>query len=92
MTQQEQEIERKKQKARPAAAGQGTGRISGYTAEDAKQIILEKVEKDCRHEASRMIKEIESQAKEEADEKAKNIITGAIRDVRQIRLQRARFP
>ncbi|MCI2196746.1 MAG: ribonuclease Y [Eubacterium sp.] len=80
MASQEQEIERKKQKAEETLQQQvqELERISGYTAEDAKQIILEKVEKDCRHEASRMIKEIESQAKEEADEKAKNIITGAI--------------
>lgn len=53
-------------------------RISGYTAEEAKAILLANVEKDIRVEASLMIKEIESKAKEEADKKAKEIITGAI--------------
>lgn len=53
-------------------------RISGYTVEDAKSILLDSVEKDIRVEASIMIKDIELKAKEEADKKAKEIITGAI--------------
>lgn len=53
-------------------------RISGYTVDEAKQILLQNTEKEVRHEASIMIKEIESKAKEEADKKAKNIITNAI--------------
>ncbi|MEG1469987.1 MAG: ribonuclease Y [Anaerovoracaceae bacterium] len=53
-------------------------RISGYTADEAKQILLAETEKDVRREASIMIKDIESKAKEEADKKAKEIITGAI--------------
>ncbi|MBQ1396434.1 MAG: ribonuclease Y [Eubacterium sp.] len=53
-------------------------KISGMTADEAKQILLEEIEKDVRHDASVMIKEIESKAKEEADSKAKNIIVGAI--------------
>jgi len=53
-------------------------RISGYTAEEAKAILLSNMEKEIRHDASVMIKEIETKAKEEADKKAKYIITGAI--------------
>lgn len=53
-------------------------RISGYTAEEAKSILLANIEKDVRHDASLMIKDIESKAKEEGDKKAKEIITGAI--------------
>lgn len=53
-------------------------RISGYTAEEAKAILLSNIEKDVRHDASLMIKDIESKAKEEADKKAKYIITNAI--------------
>lgn len=53
-------------------------RISGYTSEEAKNILLSNVEKEIRYEASIMIKDIESKAKEEADKKAKEIITGAI--------------
>ncbi|MBQ2311756.1 MAG: ribonuclease Y [Firmicutes bacterium] len=53
-------------------------RISGCTAEEAKQLLLRDLEKDIRHEASVMIKDIESKAKDEADKKAKDIIVGAI--------------
>lgn len=53
-------------------------RISGYTVEEAKALLLSNIEKEVRHDASLMIKDIESKAKEEADKKAKNIITGAI--------------
>lgn len=53
-------------------------RISGCSVEEAKAILLENTEKEIRYEASVMIKEIESKAKEEADKKAKEIITGAI--------------
>jgi ribonuclease Y len=53
-------------------------RISGYSVEEAKGLLLSNVEKEIRVEASIMIKEIESKAKEEADKKAKEIITGAI--------------
>ncbi|HQB08110.1 MAG TPA: Rnase Y domain-containing protein, partial [Rectinema sp.] len=53
-------------------------RISMCTAEEAKQQLLETIEKDVRHDASLMIKEIEAKAKEEGDKKAKEIITGAI--------------
>lgn len=53
-------------------------KISGYTVEEAKEILLANTEKDIRHEASIMIKDIEAKAREEADKKAKEIITGAI--------------
>ena len=53
-------------------------RISGYTIEEAKALLLSNIEKDVRHDASIMIKDIESKAKDEADKKAKYIITGAI--------------
>ena len=53
-------------------------KVSGYTAEEAKKLLLENIEKDVRVEASTVIREIESKAREEADQKAKEIITGAI--------------
>ena len=53
-------------------------RISGCTAEEAKQMLLKDLEKDIRHEASVMIRDVEAKAKEEADSKAKEIIVGAI--------------
>ncbi len=53
-------------------------KISGLTAEEAKALLLDEIEKDVRHDAAVMIKDIESKAKEDADKKAKEIITGAI--------------
>ncbi len=52
--------------------------ISGFTTEQAKEYLLQKVEVEVRHEMAVKINEIEQQAKEEADEKARNIISLAI--------------
>lgn len=53
-------------------------RISGLTSDDARKIILDNIEQEVRHESAIMIKEIEQQAKEEADKKAREIVTTAI--------------
>ena len=53
-------------------------RLSGLTAEEAKDYLLKSVEDEVRHEAAIMIKDIETQAKEEADKRAKNIISAGI--------------
>ena len=52
--------------------------ISGLTQEQAKAYILETVEDEVRHESAMKIKEIEQQLKDEADEKAREIIATAI--------------
>jgi ribonucrease Y len=53
-------------------------RISGLTREEAKAIILERVEQELAHDIAVMIKEQETRAKEEADKKAKEILSLAI--------------
>lgn len=53
-------------------------RLSGLTAEEAKEYLLRNIESEVRHEAAIMIKEIETQAKDEAEKNAKNIISAAI--------------
>lgn len=53
-------------------------KISGLTAEEAKDYLLKNIEDEVRHETAIMIKDLESQAKEEADKRAKNIIGHAI--------------
>ena len=53
-------------------------KIPGYSVEQAREIILEKVEREARSDAAALYKEIETKAKDEADKKAKEIITGAI--------------
>ena len=52
--------------------------ISGLTQEQAKVQLLKTVEEDIRHDTALKIKEIEQQMKEEADEKAREIISIAI--------------
>lgn len=53
-------------------------RISGLTTEEAKNILLTDLEKEIQHESVMMIRELESQAKDEANKKAKEIISYAI--------------
>ncbi|MCI7146493.1 MAG: ribonuclease Y [Clostridiales bacterium] len=53
-------------------------KISGYTVDEARKIMLQKVEVEARSDAAVLYKEIETKAKDEADRKAKEIITGAI--------------
>ncbi|KZL94503.1 ribonuclease Y [Clostridium magnum] len=53
-------------------------RLSGLTSDEAKQILLEEVNKEIKHEAAIMIKEVEAKAKEEADKRAREIITYSI--------------
>ena len=53
-------------------------KISGFTQEQAKQFLLESVEAEVRHETAMKIKDIEQQMKDEADEKAREILSIAI--------------
>jgi len=53
-------------------------RISGMTFEEAKNILLTNVEQEIRHETAIMVKEMEQQAKDDAEKKAKEIISSAI--------------
>jgi len=53
-------------------------RISRLNTEEAKQDLLSRLEKEVSHEAGKIIKSIEDQAKEEAEKKAQNIISLAI--------------
>ncbi|BFK86035.1 ribonuclease Y [Pseudoflavonifractor gallinarum] len=53
-------------------------RISGFTAEEAKAYLIHQIEDDVTHEAAMKVKEIETRYKEEADTKAKEILSLAI--------------
>ncbi len=52
--------------------------ISGFTKEEAKAQLFTDIESRTRHEAAKMIRAIESEAKETADRKAKEIIASSI--------------
>ncbi len=53
-------------------------KISSLSMEDARNMLLANVERETRHEAAILIRDIESKTKEEADKRARNIITLAI--------------
>ena len=53
-------------------------RISGLTSEQAKEQLLKTVEEEIKIETAKLVKELENQAKEEADKKAKEIVVNAI--------------
>jgi ribonuclease Y len=53
-------------------------RISQMTEEQAKEVLLTRIENEVRSEAARRIRAIEEEAREEADARAREIITLAI--------------
>lgn len=53
-------------------------RIAELTKEDAAQVIMKQTEEELSHELTIMVKESEQRAKEEADRKAKNLLSLAI--------------
>ncbi len=53
-------------------------RISGLTSEQAKEYLLKTVEDAVRHDSAVMIKEIEAEAKEEAEKRAREHVISAI--------------
>jgi ribonuclease Y len=50
-------------------------RISGLSADDAKKLLLDKLKTDLQQEANQLIRENEIRIKEDADKKAKDILT-----------------
>lgn len=53
-------------------------RIADLTSEQAKGLLLEKVESEARHDMAVMLRDIETKAKDEAEKKARNILSLAI--------------
>lgn len=53
-------------------------RISGMTYEDAKELLLHNVESEVKYETAQLIKNLEDEAKSEAETKAREIISLAI--------------
>ncbi|GAB6136944.1 ribonuclease Y [Halanaerobaculum tunisiense] len=53
-------------------------RLSGLTTEEAKELLLSRVEDKIEHQKAKKIKDMEAQAKEEANKKAREIISSAI--------------
>jgi ribonuclease Y len=74
------QVERREQElqAAVAEARQKCEQISGLTAEQAKQMLLESLESEVKQDAAALIRRVESETKEVADKKARQIITLAI--------------
>ena len=53
-------------------------RISGFTAEEAKDYLINQLAEEVTHESAMKVREIEAQFKEEADQRAKEILSLAI--------------
>ena len=53
-------------------------RLAGLTADEAKSELVSRIENEARHDAAQKLIEIEAQLKDEADERARNMITMAI--------------
>ncbi len=56
-------------------------KLSGLTSDEAKELLLNETRKEIIQESAMMIKEMESKAKEEADKKAREIISTTIQRV-----------
>ena len=53
-------------------------KISSMTTDEAKELLLEKVEQETRRDMAVYVREIENKAKDEADKKSRDIIANAI--------------
>ena len=53
-------------------------RISGYTAEEAKQYLISNLESEVTHEKAMKLRELETKFKDEADARARDIVALAI--------------
>jgi len=56
-------------------------RISGMSIEQAKELLLEKVESDVRREAAQIIKRVEEETKEHARKKARDILITTLQKI-----------
>ncbi len=56
-------------------------KVSNMSQDEAKQVLLEQVRVEAEHDAVRLARSIERKAKEEADEKARDVLVTAIQRV-----------
>ncbi|MFN2184439.1 MAG: ribonuclease Y [Anaerolineae bacterium] len=56
-------------------------RVANMSQDEAKGLLLQTVEQDARQDMARVIREVESEAKEEADKRARKIVTLAVQRI-----------
>ena len=71
-----QELDRLAERARTELE-----RVAGMTAQDAKQSLIEDIGEEAKRDAMVLVRDIESQAREEADKRARKIIAIAMQRV-----------
>jgi ribonuclease Y len=79
----ERELDRSREELAQAHAEQVAAleRVSGLSAEDAKGILLEAVREEAEHDAVKLAKSIERRARDEAQERAREVVVTAIQRV-----------
>ena len=80
LAQREENLNKRKEEVDKLSAQrvQELERISGLSSDQAKELILQTVEEEVKHETAMKIKEAEVYAKEEADKKAREYVVNAI--------------
>ena len=80
LTKRERKLEEKEELLKTKLAEQEVKlqEISGLSADEAKSVLMNEIEEKTRHEAAKMMRLIETEARETADRKAKEIIAGAV--------------
>ena len=76
ITKREQDLE-----ALIAEENQRLERVAGMTSDEARSLLLERVKADVTRDAAAHIREAETRAREEADKKARNIVSIAIQRI-----------
>ncbi len=56
-------------------------RVANMSQDEAKEVLLQTVEQDARQDMARLIREIEAEARETADKKARKIVTVAVQRI-----------
>jgi ribonucrease Y len=77
---QERQIEAKRQEYEQLveATREALERTAGMTRDEAKRTLLDQMVDEARHEAARHIRQVEAEAREEADRRAKKVVSIAI--------------
>jgi ribonuclease Y len=80
VAQKEQEVQQRLVEAERLVAEQRCQleKISGMSSEDAREQLLRQVDREMERETARIIKQAEERARDEADRKARDIITLAV--------------
>jgi ribonuclease Y len=80
LEQEEQEIEDKKEEIKRIYEQyvNKMEELSGLTTEEAKELLLNRVENEIEHEKAKMIKDKEAEAREKANKRAREIVSSAI--------------